>query len=86
MAKFRKSINKNGGVATRGVIQVDIESNSEEALLAMESYIVEELNIEPSCHADETEYGILYSMFYPTHMTKEFNQTYKEAKEKFKNM
>lgn len=78
--KMKKSINKNDGVGTRGVVQVDVQSNSEELLQKLENRLVDELAIEPSCHEDETEYGVLWSFFVPTNEMKNFNDIYKEVK------
>jgi hypothetical protein len=86
MAKFKKSRNPNGGSCERGTIQIDIESDNRDALEKMEKHIVDIIGIEPSCYEDETELGILFSLFVPTNELKNFNDAYKEAKLKFKNM
>lgn len=79
-AKMKKSINKNAGAGTRGVVQIDVESNSEELLQKLENTLIEELAIEPSCYEEETEYGTLWSFFVPTSEVKVFNKIYKEIK------
>lgn len=77
---MKKQINKNAGNGTRGVVQVDVQSNSEELLKKLEDTLIDELAIEPSCYEEETEYGILWSFFILTSEMKDFNQIYKEIK------
>jgi len=86
MAKFKKTRNPNGGCCERGTVQIDIESDSRNALEEMEKYIVDTIGIEPSCYEDETQFGILFSLFVPTNELKNFNEAYKEAKLKFKSL